>query len=117
MALVNTAYFTSLTASVNACRTCQDLQKLVTQAFGSINPVISSIAVQEALLAPLLIAPSDLPGVITWITNYITLLSGPYANLAIQLTELTAQVTSLTAAITAKAGELGGSCSITIPTP
>lgn len=114
--ILNTKFFTAAIDAVNACNACQDLQRIVNEMFQGINPVLAQISTQIALLAPLLSIPTGIDSVISWITSLIEYFSGPNAILIAQLTAMTAQIAELTAAVTAKAEQLGGSCSITIPT-
>ena len=109
-----TQWFNDAADAVNNAQTCTELQDAVNKLFAAINPVQQQITTQLALLAPLLVTPSNLAGCITWITHYIAYVSGPTATLTAQAAELTAAIANLTSAITNKANSLG--CSgVTIP--
>lgn len=107
---LNAAYFTNLTAQINAAQTAAELQALVDGAFHDLSLLESTITSQIAFLGPilaLLAAPAANPAaIVTWITSYITSvltpLVAPYAIYAAQLTALTAEVTALTSAINAR---------------
>jgi hypothetical protein len=79
--LVNPAYFTNLTASVNAAGSCEELQTLVTEAMGSINAMKAGIESELAKLSPilsLLTAPgADLGAIVTFLTNLISMVLTP----------------------------------------
>lgn len=117
----NAQFFENLTDQIENTDSCAELQQTVDEAFAQLTQVNDFITSQRALLAPfaaLLTAPTDLPSVITWITNTITVFTqmyAPYANYAVQLTELTTAVADLTTAINNAATRIGGGCSITIP--
>lgn len=109
-----TNWFADVTAAINQAKSCSDLQNAINKAFDSTLKLQTQIGSQIALLAPLLTTPGDLPGVISWITSYITYVTGPYNALLTQQTQIVTQINSLTAAATAKAIQLG--CSgISIP--
>lgn len=119
---LNTDYFSSLTAQINQCVSCDQLQAVVTQAMGALNAQLTAITaanVEFAALQVLLTGPAANPtAIVTWITNLITLYLGPqlaaYAKLTAQVAALTAEIAALTAAITSKASSFS-SCSISIP--
>jgi hypothetical protein len=113
-ALVNTAYFTQLTADINAVNGCADLQLLVNLAMATLQAEITAIEAQIASLLPLITMPTDLGSVISWITNFATPLIKPYANYIAQLEQTLAAITALVAAIEKAAARLVN-CHITVP--
>lgn len=121
MPLINTEYFTELTAQVNLCTGCAELQAVVDEAFAPLADQYAAIQAQLAVLSPilaLLTAPTNPTEVITWVTNFITDVLTPqylpYINYATQITELLTAVSDLETAINNAAAKFT-SCSITIP--
>jgi hypothetical protein len=104
---INLAWFTSATEAVNSCKDCGTLDRVSSQYQGAVSSQVADMTAQISTLGALITAPTDLPSVITWITNYISLLSGPYGTLLTELSATEAQQTLLNAAITAKKAELG----------
>lgn len=121
-AILNTAYFQSATNRVNAARSCAELQAIVTDVFGSVQAVQTSIGTELAAVQPilaLLAAPASNPAdIVTWITSFITGFLTPYTKptvtYAAQLTAMAAQIAALTAAITAAQGRFSG-CAVSVP--
>lgn len=113
-ALVNTAYFNSLTAQINAIDTCAALQAVVNTVMATLQAEIAAIEEQIASLLPLITLPTDLGSVIAWITK----LAGPYIaayeNYIAQLAATVAAITALATAIENAASRLTH-CTITIP--
>lgn len=106
-ALVNVQHFKNLTASLKGAESCEELQKLVTEAMRSIAAVeaalVDELARINALLA-LLTPPSvNLTAIVTWITKLITNFIGPMTKpsitMAAQIAEILAAINDLKAAI------------------
>lgn len=123
MGVLNTAYFASVTAEINAATTCAQLQSIVTARLDSILAAQTSATVQlaaiEAMFSGLLTAPAANPtAIVTWITSLINQYLAPQfvpaTTLAAQLTALTTEIATLTSAINSKAAQFT-SCTITIP--
>jgi hypothetical protein len=114
-----------LTSAIQVSSSCEALAALVikvseelgatTAQLSSISEKITSdttamnaeITKNLAILAPLMVSPTDLPSMITWATSVIKIFSGPYdsyiaqeAVLVTQIARISAVVVSLTAAIT-----------------
>ena len=113
-AVVNTAYFDALTAEINAIDTCAALQAIVNTAMASLQAEVTAIESQIAALVPLITIPTNLAGVITWITNFAGPIIRTSENYAAQLTQTLAAIERLSSAIEAAAGRLT-SCSISVP--
>lgn len=113
-ALVNSDYFTQLTADVNAIDACADLQVLVTNAMATLQAEISGIEGQIAALLPLITPPTSLSGVIGWIGRFTAPMLISYQNYAAQLTQTLAEIATLATAIEHAASRLTN-CSITTP--
>lgn len=118
--ILNTQYFTDITAAMSAAESCAELQALVTEAMASINAFEAGINADLAAMLPmlsLLTAPTSPGAAISWITNYIsTILTPylkPYITLGTQLTDLLAQIATLTALIPTLSAKFP-SCDITI---
>jgi hypothetical protein len=114
-ALINAQYFTDLTNQINAINICADLQELVDDAIASIQANIDSIKEQVDQLEALLLIPTNLSQVITWITNFQAQLLLPYTNYVTQLAETATAIANLVTAIE-NAAERIKNCTITIPT-
>jgi hypothetical protein len=120
--LINTDHFVNMTASINACDTCAQLQSVVNDSFASLNSAKAAIQAELAKLMPalsLLTLPSADPGaILSWLTNFVSFTLTPMLKPTItygaQLTAMLAQIAQVTAAIEAAAARLT-SCSITIP--
>jgi hypothetical protein len=120
---LNTDFFDSLTAQINECTDCAQLQAVATQSITQLNLQLVQITTSNATfeaLQVLLTGPAANPdAIVTWINTLITSYLGPqlaaYAKLTAQLAALTVQIATLTGAITSKASSFE-SCSITIPT-
>lgn len=120
-AVLNAGYFESILGQIHAVTTAAELQALVNEVYGTLSLLVSTIDSQLTLLGPLealLVAPTDLASVITWITNMIVYLENqvaPLAKYAAMVTALTAEVATMTAAIEAVAAAKFPGISITIP--
>ena len=116
MAELNTKYIDNLQSQINNAYDCQTLQSIIDN---SINPyfdgLLAGIRADIAKLLPLISIPTDLGSVISWITNYITLISGPYYKLIALEAEVISAYASLIAAISARISIKG--CSFSPPTP
>jgi prefoldin subunit 5 len=108
------AYFNSLTQEINSIDGCAALQALVNEAMASLQAQISAIEHEIAKLLPIITIPTDLPSVITWITNFIAPELAAYNAYLTQLTSMLAAITNLVTAIENAAARLEG-CSITVP--
>lgn len=119
--IMNTQQLTNLTTSINGAGSCEELQSLVSEAFDSINAVKDAIAMELAMVQPLLAllsAPgANLGQIVNWITglitNVLTPMYKPAITYAAQLAALTAQISALQSAI-ASAQAKFPSCSISI---
>src|SRR5205823_4805165 len=76
---LNPDYFTNLIGQINLSNDEATLQALVNKEFGQLSYILSTLTSQEGFLNVLLTAPTDLPSVLTWITNFIAQLTGPLA--------------------------------------
>lgn len=119
-ATLDIAWFESLASQFSAATSPEQLQALVTSSFNSIAANATSMNGQLQLLFPilaLLISPTDLPSVITFLGNFITGFLTPYVvpytNLITQYGSMLAQVTALTTAVNSAATRLN--TTITIP--
>jgi phage-related minor tail protein len=117
--LIDTSYFTSLTAQINGIQgtgACAVLQEVVNDAAASINAGLAAIRAQITALLPATQLPTaSLGSIVTWIENFAEPLIKAYNNLIATEAAILSAVASLVAAITAAAARLV-SCSITIPT-
>jgi hypothetical protein len=120
-AIINAAYYTSLTNAVNKAGSCAELQQITNTIMQSLEAELAAVAAQQALLAPiaaLLSPPSSPTDVVTWVTSFITnvlvVQYKPYITYASQLTATAAAIVTLTAAINNAASRFP-SCTITTP--
>lgn len=132
---------TNTTASVNSATLCSELDALngasaeILAEFNKYKKTIEDFFTDQLAeivkslsgLLPLISIPNDLPGVITWVTNFITNLKGPYDKILLLQTEMLAQqaiyvaklatlvtnISDLQSAILAKSSTL--SCGLTTP--
>ena len=118
---LNTAYFSNLTAQINAASTCAELQALATVAVTALNNLTASITAQTTEIAPvlaLLTAPTNPTAVITWVSNFITDYLTPqlasYTSYTAELAALAAEAAAIVTALNNAAATIG-SCTLTIP--
>lgn len=112
--LLNTTQMQASVSRINNCGTCADLQQAVNDAMNSLHATKAAITAQLALLTPLIVAPTDLGSVITWVNKMIATFHNPIINYTAQLTALATEVSTMISAISTKAGSFTG-CSISIP--
>jgi hypothetical protein len=106
-ALVNAPFFESSIAAVNGAVSCAQITAASTDAVASLQAEIATVTSQLALLGPLVVVPTNLPEVITWITNFIAPMVITQTNATAQIALLNAKLAALTAAIASKQSELG----------
>jgi hypothetical protein len=114
LALVNTAYFTALTDQVNSINVCSELQEFANDVMATLNANIDALQEQVIQLEALLVVPTNLSSVISWITAFQAQLILPYTNYATQLAETISAINNLVTAIENAATRIGN-CTITIP--
>lgn len=112
--LINTAFYDNMISELNKIENCAGLQVYIDEAMATVQAEINAIEAQIASLSIVLTIPTDLGSVITWITNYIHQLTGPYSTYLAQLTATLAAIARLTAAVEAAAARLTN-CHITMP--
>lgn len=113
-ALVNTEYFDSITAQINALDDCSILQTLVNQVMATLQAEVTAIESQIAALLPLITLPTDLASVISWITSFATPAIRAYENYLATITAVMASINGLITAIQNAASRLTH-CTISIP--
>jgi len=114
---VNPSYIANLTARINGIQgtgACAELQAAVNEAAASINAGLAGIRAEIAHLESLIVMPTNLGGVITWITNFAQPYVQAYNTYVGQLATLLSEISALESAIGNAAARLT-SCSITIP--
>lgn len=98
---------TNTAASINTCTSCSELSALkgasdeILAEFNKSKKTIEDYFTDQLAeigksingLLPLLVAPGDLGGVISWITNMITNLQGPYTKVIALQAEMIAKQT------------------------
>jgi len=116
----NAETFAQLRKQIDSVSTGDQLQRITTQAMGSVNGVTAGITSQIAALQPIL-ALLQPPGanpaqIVTWITDFIKAFVEPYTKpaitLPIQIAQLSTEVALLTASIQAAASRLGAAVEI-----
>lgn len=119
--LVNTQYFTNLTAEINSVPDCARLTVLAENALAALAAQQTSIMSQMVDLAPieaLLQAPTSPTQVVQWVEAYITDMIAPeygaYLKYVQQLAALQAAAVGVGAAIENASAKLT-SCGITVP--
>jgi hypothetical protein len=104
---MNLTYFNSIIKQVESCTTCAELARVSSHASTEISSLQGDITTQLALLAPLIIVPTDLASAITWIKSAINTYVGPQATLIEQQAILVTQLSNILAAVSTQAGKLG----------
>ena len=107
IALVNVQHFKNLTASMKGAESCEELQKLVTEAMQSIAAVekalVDELARINEILALLTPPGANLTAIVTWITKLITNFIGPMTKpsitMAAQIAEILSAINELKSAI------------------
>ena len=112
--LLNTAWIDELTNDINQIDACAALQALVNTAMATLQAEVNAIEAQIAALLPLIVIPTNLAGVIAWITKFIDPQIQAYLNYVAQLEQLLTAIAALTQAIQGAAERLTH-CSITVP--
>lgn len=122
MTPVNSEYFASIRAQIEATNNCADLQRLATDALAPVYEIQEKILAEQAKLQALLalLEPPDLGSIVTWvqdfITGFLTPYVQPYYDYVVQLAALSVEVASIIAALEAKMAEIT-SCEIILPPP
>ena len=111
--LINTKYFDDLTDQINRIDGCAELQALVSTITADMQAQINSLGQQITILAPLIIVPGSLGGVITWISNFVNSIMPTYLAAIATITQTIAAVEKLTAALENAASRITH-CSITV---
>lgn len=104
---MNIAYIDSLVIEINACNGCAELALLSEKAIAKISEWQNSNTNQLALLAPLLIAPTDLPSLLIWVNSVINTYVGPQTKLLADEAILAAQLVRVLAAVSSVSSRLG----------
>ena len=96
------AQLAELAASTAAKLTQSNVQiaAVSSKAVSDISAMQSAITASLAALAPLLVAPTDLPSLLTWATAVVATFAGPQASLIAQEAVIAAQLTQITNAVT-----------------
>jgi hypothetical protein len=105
--ITNAQQFAKQLEAVNACRDCAHLNPLAADATASLEAEIAVVTAQIALLAPLLIAPTNITSVLSWINSVIGFISVTSITYTAQLADLGGKLSALQAAVTAKKAALG----------
>ncbi len=113
-ALLNAAWVDQLTTDLNKIEACGELQGVVNAAMATLQAEVNAIETQIAALLPITTVPTNLAGVIAWITKFIGPQTQAYLNYIAQLAQLADSIARLTQAMEAAAGRLTH-CSITVP--
>ena len=103
----NPAFFTAQIAAIDGATTCAQLSTIDTDPVASLEAEIATVTAVLAQLSPLVIVPTDLPSVLTWLTNFIAPLVTSQASYTAQLALLTTNLSTLNAVITARKATLG----------
>ena len=120
---MNPQYFAALNGKFQGASSCADLQNLVNETFASLAAQETAVLAEVAKLAPMLsllsVSITDLPSVISFCENLISLVLTPYLKptitYAAQLTAVAAEIATLKSTINGLASNFP-SCSISFPT-
>jgi hypothetical protein len=104
---VNTAYFANIIEIINASNSCSDVAAALAQATTAVSTLQTAITTQLALLAPLIVAPTNLAELVTWASAMVETYVGPNATLLAQQTIIAAQLSDIAAAAAARSSTLG----------
>jgi hypothetical protein len=106
--MINIQYYSDAIAAISACQTCTDVDRIGNAAVSGAQMIVTKMNASLSALAPLLTPPgASFGSIITWITNYIGFIQGPYTEMVSEVTDLTSQISALNAAIAARKAELG----------
>jgi hypothetical protein len=105
--LTNAAFFAAQVAAIDGAATCAQLSAADADAVASLEAEIATVTAVLAQLAPLVVVPTNIGEVITWITSTIAPIAISQANYTAQLAALTSSLSALNAAIAARKATLG----------
>jgi len=121
--ILNLDYFINIQFQMENVQSAHQLQDLVNEVYGQISLLESTLQSQLdsiSAMASLIIDPTDLGEILSWISNFINSFLKPIINPTIvipaQLAALAAQIADLTAAIEAINAAKFPDITITIPT-
>jgi len=104
---METQYFDSLTSKINSANSCASLSTIQVDVTSELNKQLAAAQATVNRLAPVITPPTTPTEVITWINNYISLITAPYNEATSMLTTIPIQAAAFAAAIAAKQSELG----------
>jgi hypothetical protein len=101
------AYVKHLTGEINNTDVCGYLPTLMQEMVAKFETQLTSVMKETNVLSQLIIKPTDLGKLITWVSNFIeNKLVGPYGKLISKYAELGVSYAQLATAIASKAGSL-----------
>ena len=103
---INQEYITALHAKIDAVEACEALQHLADEIGEYVNEQLAACNAELAKLRSLIVAPTDLPSVISWIQTVIGIANGGITTYIAMLSEYAAALASLVSALQAKVGGL-----------
>lgn len=104
----NKFYIDNLKVKISSVKTCEELARIKEDIRKYFDAQLASINEEIALLSTLIINPTDLGSVISWITNFISSnILGPYykalllqAEIIAEMAEIMALISSVTSSLT-----------------
>ena len=104
--MINQSYIQELHRRIDAVETCEALQFLADEISDYVNDQIAACSAEIAKLKSLLITPTDLPSVISWISTVIGIASGGITKYTTMLAEYAQALAALITALEAKVSGL-----------
>lgn len=107
MAITNRAYVDNLKVKISSIKTCEDLAKVKAEIMAYYAGMLASINAEIALLGALIVNPTDLGSVISWVSNFITSnVLGPYNKALLLEAQMIAEFAEIMALISSAVSTL-----------
>lgn len=115
MSILNSDYYNNLLNQIDNTHACSELQNIVDDINAEVVDQISGLQNQISKLQQVITPPEDIYEAVTWINNYISIISGPYNTAIAKQAEILTKLTELNVVLQNKIDSL--QCDITLPTP
>jgi hypothetical protein len=100
-------YFDSLTDKINSANTCEGLTSIEADITIELNKQLAGAQATINKLAPVVTPPTNPGQAVTWIQNFIALITAPYNEAISMTTTIPLKAVELANSIAAKRSELG----------
>ena len=104
--MLNPKYIANLEQRISAITNCQELAQINAEVLEYFTSLESSVLSQISIYGSLIISPTDLGSVISWINKMISTITGPYNQAVAMEAQLITLQASVMALIASKMGTL-----------